>query len=528
MNFPVWDVGFGLPLLIALVAIPHVFIAHFAIGGGLFLAVYESVAHRRGDAALLGYVREHSRFFLILTLVFGALSGVGIWFTIGLISPAATSALIHIFVWFWAVEWVMFVVEISASLVYFYGWDRLSPKRHVQVMGVYFVAAWGSLAVINGIITFMLTPGDWLATYNVWDGFFNPTYLPSLVFRTLLTLFMAGLFAFYTGSKLADPALKERVLRIASYWSLPALILLPPTAYWYFNALPDSVTNYLAGNWKALELSRQAGIWSAVLAAIGVTLSPLLRPRKMERAEAVLLLAVGLVLFGSFEWEREASRKPFVIHGYMYSNGIAVPDTGRLREAGLVESIKWKHSDPARRGEDLYRAACASCHSLEGYNGLARKIAERGWSEGDLEHLIPRTGLMRGAMPPFFGTEDEAEEIAAYLSGASEALAKDLRSDWGRTRGRPGDARLQVEGITAGHGKAVWERNCALCHTLDAHRPLHDAFSGMGTDDLKELLLSSSDLSPSMPPFIGTDADAAALAEYLTQLMRTPSNREKK
>src|SRR3972149_4891919 len=130
MNFPVWDVGFGLPLLIALVAIPHVMVAHFAIGGGLFLVIYEARARRTNDSLMLNYVRSHSRFFMLLTLVFGALTGVGIWFTIGLVSPAATSALIHTFVWFWATEWVMFFVEIAASLVYYYGWDRLDGKTH--------------------------------------------------------------------------------------------------------------------------------------------------------------------------------------------------------------------------------------------------------------------------------------------------------------------------------------------------------------------------------------------------------------
>ena len=36
MNYPVWDVAFGAGLLIAVVAILHVFVSHFAVGGGLF------------------------------------------------------------------------------------------------------------------------------------------------------------------------------------------------------------------------------------------------------------------------------------------------------------------------------------------------------------------------------------------------------------------------------------------------------------------------------------------------------------
>ena len=94
MNFPVWDVPLlGGGMLIASVAILHVFVAHFAVGGGLFLVWSEGRAYRTGDRDLLQYVRQHSTFFVLLVLVFGAVSGVGIWWTIALVSPAATSAI---------------------------------------------------------------------------------------------------------------------------------------------------------------------------------------------------------------------------------------------------------------------------------------------------------------------------------------------------------------------------------------------------------------------------------------------------
>ncbi len=108
MNYPVWDVAFGAGLLIATVAIIHVFISHFAVGGGLFLVLTERKARRSGDAKLLDWIKFHSKFFVLVTVVFGVVTGVGIWFTIGLINPTATSDLIHIFVWGWAIEWVFF------------------------------------------------------------------------------------------------------------------------------------------------------------------------------------------------------------------------------------------------------------------------------------------------------------------------------------------------------------------------------------------------------------------------------------
>ena len=148
MNYPIWDVSFGAGLLIALVAGLHVFVSHFAVGGGLFLVLTERKALKNHDHALLNWLKAHTKFFVLLTVVYGAVSGVGIWFTIGLISPAATSNLIHIFVWGWAIEWVFFFLEITAALLYLAGWDKLSPKLHQWYGWIYFWAAF-ALSLIH-------------------------------------------------------------------------------------------------------------------------------------------------------------------------------------------------------------------------------------------------------------------------------------------------------------------------------------------------------------------------------------------
>ena len=47
MNYPAWDVPLiGGGLLIGLIAVLHVFVAHFAVGGGLFLVWTEARAYR--------------------------------------------------------------------------------------------------------------------------------------------------------------------------------------------------------------------------------------------------------------------------------------------------------------------------------------------------------------------------------------------------------------------------------------------------------------------------------------------------
>jgi len=116
MHYPWWYVPFlTSPMLIAIISVLHVLVSHYAVGGGFFLAVETGFAYRSKNTAYLGYLKRHAWFFILITVVYGAITGVGIWWTIGLASPLATETLIHNFVFGWAIEYVSFIVEIISA-----------------------------------------------------------------------------------------------------------------------------------------------------------------------------------------------------------------------------------------------------------------------------------------------------------------------------------------------------------------------------------------------------------------------------
>jgi cytochrome d ubiquinol oxidase subunit I len=86
---------------------------------------------------------------------------VGIWFAIGLASPEGTSTLIHNFVFGWAIEWTFFMRGADHGgdgLLLHLG--RVDDKTHLaRRLCLRRVPSWMSLVIINGILTFMLTPG---------------------------------------------------------------------------------------------------------------------------------------------------------------------------------------------------------------------------------------------------------------------------------------------------------------------------------------------------------------------------------
>ncbi len=67
---------------------------------------------------ILEFTRKHAR-FLLVTVVFGSITGVGIWFVISLVSHCGNIILIH-FVFGWAAEWVFFLVELATFFHLFY------------------------------------------------------------------------------------------------------------------------------------------------------------------------------------------------------------------------------------------------------------------------------------------------------------------------------------------------------------------------------------------------------------------------
>ena len=415
MNYPIFEfplIGGG--LLIGMIAIFHVFVSHFAIGGGLYLVLTEMKANRDNDEIIRAYLHKHARFFILVTLVLGAVSGVGIWFAIALVNPEATGVLIRTFVWAWATEWVFFLVEIIAAFIYYYTWDTLDRKLHVAVGWVYFVSAWMSLFVINGILTFMLTPGDWLVTGSFWSALFNPTFLPSLIIRTGVAFSLAGLYAILTASFLKQDEHRSRLISYSATWLMPAVLLIPAGGVWFISALPELARHISMGGAPAVTLFAAASVMISALLFMFIYAIPYRIPESFTPQLAALFMILGFTVTAVTEWTREAVRKPFIIYDYMYSNNFTDTDVERYAETGVLPAAKWwndhERADP---GFKIFQVECSACHTPAGFNGLAPLTY--GWSEDYLDRQIEHLNQLKGFMPPFIGTPEERKLLASWI-----------------------------------------------------------------------------------------------------------------
>lgn len=422
MEYPVWSLAsFSGGFFIAVMAVFHVFIAHFAVGGGLFLVLTERKGYVENNPVITDYVKRHTKFFLLVTMVAGGMTGVGIWFTIGLLSPAATSVLIHRFGFGWATEWVFFLCEIAALLIYHYRFGKMSRRDHQIVGWLYALFAFLSLVVVNGIITMMLTPGQWLETQAFWDGFFNPTFWPSLVLRSAICLMLAGLFALVTAHRIKDAATREHMIRYAVRFVAFPFLLLVASAVWHVHALPEEqFTMIMLKSAQTPQLVKIFLPVSAVL-LVGVLAFAYVTPQMLRPVLIGALLVVGLLQIGTFEWIREAGRRPYLIHGYMWSNSVLVNQTEKVREEGMLVSAKWigtkeiTSQNMLKAGEGLFRVQCMPCHGLGGPLLNVQNVAS-GFTRYGLEAQLAGQGRLRQFMPPFAGNDEERDALAAYLT----------------------------------------------------------------------------------------------------------------
>jgi cytochrome bd-type quinol oxidase subunit 1 len=447
MNYPFWDIPIlGSGWVIGIIAIFHVMISQFAVGGGFYLPLAERKAMRIADLETridwLAQLVSYSKFFLILTGVFGTISGVGIWFAIGLTHPEATSTLIHNFVFGWAIEWVFFIVELTTAAVYYYTWNRIDPKLHLTVGWVYAGASFCTLVIINGILSFMLTPGDaWLAVAGTgheaskfWNAFFNPTYWPSLFLRTCVCASLAGVWALISASRIdgdRQPALKTALVKWSVKWLVPSFVATPFLMIWYLFMVPASQRALLtlgidtigAGTFSTVtRIALIIIVTSATIVGVAYYLA-YRNPVEFNLSHALAVLLLALIATASGEYAREMLRKPYVIGRWMFSNGVRVPYVARINSEGYLAHTNWVWNGSTTsysRGEAIYRGECGSCHTLNGYRPLAQLLAGRDSANiGNfitMLHDYKPDSPYRRFMPPMVGVKQDVDDLTNFLN----------------------------------------------------------------------------------------------------------------
>jgi len=425
MNFPYYPINDFGPLMkgmvIGGVAITHVFLAQFAIGGGLLLCYFQWTSMRTGNRLAREFVDGYFRWLVLISFVLGALTGVSLWFTTIQISPRTIGLMVDEFHWLWATEWTFFCTEVTSGYLFYRYSSRLNDRARLTLLILYSISAWMSLFWINGILSWQLTPGDWLKTGTVWSGFFNPTFWPSLVFRTISAMAEAGLFACAVINFVPTWTREQKTeLLHRAFLFLMPMIAMPVLGAWFLGVVPPDSREWALGGSPAMTMFMMIGVGASLL--IGLYAAAMwFNPRNfISGSTAMLLLALAFAATAGGEFVREGIRKPYTVRNTLYANSIDEDEVDRMRHEGCTTHDPYPLADAAdypsdqlQMGVKTFRLQCSICHTKDGANGLLPLT--RTWTVDQRRLMIAQLQRTKPFMPPFAGTAEELESLVQWL-----------------------------------------------------------------------------------------------------------------
>jgi len=251
--------------------IVHVFLTELAVGGGMLLCYFERL-RRGGRSKYAGqFITGSYQGLVLVSFMLGALTGVAMWFVSIALSPRMIGGLVDEFHWIWATEWTFFCVEVVAGYAYLRYQDRLGGRDRMTLLVLYSVTSWFSLFWLTGIVSSQLTAGRWMPAHLVWSGFFNPSFWPSLFYRTLGAMANAALGAcvVINISRPVDREARRDLMGHALRFLAP-MVLMPLLGIWFWASLQaDGPSWSPVGNVAMTILIGVAAVASLLIGACG-------------------------------------------------------------------------------------------------------------------------------------------------------------------------------------------------------------------------------------------------------------------
>ncbi len=259
-SLPIQQVGInnqGRSMFIAFVMLTHVIFANLHLGGSWVAVGSESIFLFRKQERYNRIAKSMTLFNVIL-FSFGATFAIaGVLFFVALF-PAFASHAFHVYWWPLLVEAILFATEIVLLYSYWFGWKKLSKRKHQMLGYGYAISVFFQTLMINMLASGMLTPGidsisygsSGLMTIPLEEAFaawFNPTLwnlqwhrlFASLAFIGFV-LAMLGAFHYIKRKGDQDRKYWDWVGSYGLSWGLFGLIVQPFLGLLYMLSISDA------------------------------------------------------------------------------------------------------------------------------------------------------------------------------------------------------------------------------------------------------------------------------------------------
>ncbi len=171
----------------------HIPLVAFGVSMPAIVLFCEWRGHRTGDPIYLTLARRWTRVMVALFAV-GVITGTVLSFEMGLLWPHFTGTFGSVFGLGFAIEGFSFFMEAIFIGIYVYGWERLSPRRHMlSGIPIAITGFLGSLMVVS-VNAWMNHPGGFrlrgtrVVDVDPFKALFENTYL----WHELVHMYVAG------------------------------------------------------------------------------------------------------------------------------------------------------------------------------------------------------------------------------------------------------------------------------------------------------------------------------------------------
>jgi hypothetical protein len=412
-------------------------------GGSVFMLL----AHRRGMESIDPRWEQLARRMAswIFNLIFSglALAGVSLWLVFIFVHPRAVAHLHRIFSGALFPGLVLLLIGVVCLALYYFRWEswRESSTRHFQLGLVATVCLWLAAAIPVSVKSFMLTSGNWPTSGALWRAVFNPSFIPAFYLWAAISLIVAGIAGLLFAMRQKDDLWRNAIVQgVGAVTAGAALAASVACLAWLF-------VLSIAGNLDGFGNEVPPVYFGAGAAIIAVELSVLLVLTAVRKPQgfgkvlcSVAVVSVVIILVG-VQWVQEKSQGAYLIHKYMYRNGILVSEVERLKEGGLWKPAAWmpeakETPQGGALGAFSFKVQCRSCHAVwEKADSSAGMPAFE--FEGDALLYLDKIDSHHPYFPLFAGSNDEKLEVAAYLESLVKKSGVSLAS---RPVGPPADA----------------------------------------------------------------------------------------
>jgi len=440
VDFPQFQVPhLGHGMIIGTNAVVHVILSHgIAIGGVFFITLTELIGFWRKDARWDKFAYYAVVPAAVIISSFSAITGVGIWFTIGTLAPRGAAEMLRLFFWPWFLEWIDFVSEAIIILVYYLLWHKMITRRakimHISLGFAYVITGFVSAVLITGILGFQLTPGQWPWHQNFWTAFFNPTLWPQIFVRFFggiavgACIISAYLFLWHElENKEAIRRFRHSVLKVYGWGLAISTFLTTGVFLWYMSNIPETFKvnakfSILTSHFSQTPWVLPLAIIVLLILILLLALVNILGWQTLTKIVVIPAMLASFAFVAGYERMREFIRGPYIMSSYLYASEWTPDETAMFKDNGMHSRLYWpvmtySMLTPEQEAHEYFGHNCNTCHTIGGVNDIRYRVRNR--SIDGISAILDHTNEMVPWMPPFAGNSNERVVLANYLHSLS-------------------------------------------------------------------------------------------------------------